>query len=278
MVCLKSMVRWLVRATALVATSLAGLLGCDLQLPKHIVEYPGRWQTVAPGQPTATPPKVEVLTVGNGPTVEPGDLVQLRIVFEAADKTLHKHGTWWNWVGFRTAKETPHFGNAPYIASGLMGLKQGSTIVFLEVPPGISSGSHDVGQVRLNPFGNIEQWGARKYDYASGTILIPYQSGRSKVEIMRVCKAQLQYRTVRLYDDGPVRVGQGYDTWISNEPRELWVDQALLIGKCDNGQLASFEYGPVQTPGTTPRFVVTGYFDQWIMNAWKKLPKGVELK
>jgi hypothetical protein len=254
-----------------------GLLGCDGELPKHIVEFPAPWQTLDPGRPMDKSPRTEVVTLGDGAAIEPGDLVELHIIdWLAREGRHHDFGDWWLWIGFSSSKETAFFAIAPTVANGLIGLREGTSLKFLDA----SSNPMDegfAGELRPNPFGDPKLYSWRKSITHSLTLSVPRDSGYSLVAIKRVCKGQLQHRTVRLYDDGPVRLGQGYQTWISREPREMWIDEAQINARCGDGNGAVFQYGPLPAPGKEARTVVTGYFDQWFKNAWDKLPKGVQL-
>jgi hypothetical protein len=90
----------------------------------------------------------------------------------------------------------------------------------------------------------------------------------------------LRYRTTHLYDD----------TWFhycynwcsceyTNRPREIWKDDARYDGVSANGQQATFQYGPVDTP-EQPWSHPAGraLLVAWADSEWKKLPVGVQIK
>jgi hypothetical protein len=268
------------RALALTGAimGLLGPIGCDRELPKNILEFPEPWQSLDPGRPIDKSPRTEVVTPGNGSAIQPGDLVQIRIFTQSTDKqTWNDRGEWWLWIAFRSAKETRFYSYEPAMASAFTGLREGTIFEFLEPKQGIGSGPQYAGKLWITPLGDKDYYSWRKHDNKFTYLYIADASGGSRIEIQRVCKGKLQYRTVRLYDDGPVRLGQGYQTWISHEPREMWVDEARIDTLCGDGKSADFQYGPLPSSGKEARTVVTGYFDQWFKNAWDKLPKGVQL-
>jgi len=270
----------LLRVTVAAAMGFAGLLGCSEagELPKKISEFLGPWQPLDPGRPMHNAPRVEVVSAGKGPVVEAGDLVELQIVdWLAREGRNHDFGDWWIWIGSSPSSETAFFGIAPTIANALVGLSEGTSLKFLDASP-VQMDAGFAGVLRSNPFGDPKQYSWRKHTTRSVSVARPTASGYSLVTIKRVCKGKLQYRTVRLYDDGPVRVGLGMKTWISREPREMWIDEARITAACPDGKTATFQYGPLPSPGKKAHMVVTGYFDQWLKDAWDKIPKGVQLK
>jgi hypothetical protein len=97
--------------------------------------------------------------------------------------------------------------------------------------------------------GDKDYYSWRKHDNNFTYLHIADASGRSRIEIQRVCKGKLQSRTVRLYDDGPVRIGMDGKTWISREPREMWIDEAQIDAVCQDGKTATFQYGPLPSSG-----------------------------
>ena len=258
--------------------TLLGLGGCDQlrTFPKHIQEFPEPWQVLAPGKPVGNPPKVEIVTQGDGASIEPGDFVQIATKFWSIEKgEFFPSGEWWLWIGFRSSAETAFYASNPAQRAALLGLKEGSVLKFLENQDPMI----DREEVYINPFGDYKYYSWRKNTNSFGKIFIPYQSGYSQVEIKRVCKGQLKYRTVRLFDDSPVRTGSGLRTRVTQEPRQLWIAEAKLEAKCQDGKQAVFHYGPSGTSeGGEPNFVVHGYFDDWLSEAWDKLPVGVQLK
>jgi hypothetical protein len=174
--------------------------------------------------------------------------------------------------------ETPFYSMNPQLASTFVGQKEGEGMRFLESP---HNGSF-VEIVYVNPFGNYKYYAARKSGYKSRTIYIPSESGRMDVYIKKVFKGQLKYRTIHLYDD----------TWIHycsffmhceyiNTPREGWVDNARFDGVSADGKKATFQYGPLYTPGKKwngPGSTAVNEYESWIKNEWNKLPVGVQVE
>jgi len=58
----------------------------------------------------------------------------------------------------------------------------------------------------------------------------------------------------------------------------MWIDEARITAACNDGKTAAFYYGPLPAPGKEARTVVSGYFDQWLKDAWDKLPRGVQIE
>jgi len=255
------------------------LAGCDFakDYPKHIQEFPGPWQVLDPGKPLDKFPKIELIEQGAGEIVEPGDILQIHLYTKRlSERTLQERGEWWLWIGFRSPKETAFFSNEPGIASALVGMRQGGLLRFLE-PKGnwISA-----GQLRPNPLGDPKYYSWRKNTQDFAEIYVPNDAGYySVLEIKRVCKGEARYRTVRLFDDSPVRVCRGLDCSVSREPREDWTDEARIEAACQDGRKVSFTYGPTYTiSGKDQRTQVRGYFDAWYRDAWKKIPLGVQFE
>lgn len=259
-----------------------GHTGCEAlrDHPKNIREFPEPWQILEPGTPSDPPPRVEILVHGQGPVVETGDLVQVHAKgWSASTGRWYEFGDWWIWIAFRSSKETAFYSYSPTIAAGLLNLRQGSELKILDASPeGGDYGS--AGELRPNPFGDRAYYSWRKNTQDSLSVLPPKASeGYSVLEIKRVCKGQAKYRTVRLFDDSPVRTGSGFKTKVTREPRELWIDEAKIEATCGDGRKAVFQYGPTGSKsGGRPNFVVTGYFDDWLYEAWKKLDIGVQFE
>lgn len=260
--------------------ALPGLTGCNpfKEYPKNIQEFAEPWQTLEPGKPLDKTPRIEIVTQGQGPVVEPGDLVQLQVAgWHAHVNRQSDYGDWWLWIGFRSGKETPFFGLAPTVATGLIGLQQGTSLKFLD-PSGDPMDARSAGELRPSPFGDPNYFSWRKYTTDFMRVSIPNESGHLVITIKRVCKGKVQYRSVRLFDDSPVKVGQGFQTWTSHEPREMWIDQAQVTAPCSDGKTAFFQYGPAPSSGKEARMVVSGYFDNWFSNAWQKIPERVQFQ
>ncbi|GHU17457.1 hypothetical protein FACS189475_01310 [Betaproteobacteria bacterium] len=102
------------------------------------------------------------------------------------------------------------------------------------------------------------------------------------IRLGRVFKGQLKYHTTHLYDD----------TWIHycsffmhceyiNTLREGWVDNARFDGVSADGKKATFQYGPLYTPGKKwngPGSTAVNEYDSWIKNEWNKLPVGMQVE
>ncbi len=265
------------------------LASCDFskEYPKHIQEFPGPWQVLDPGKPLDKFPRIEVLSEGVGAGIEPGDLVQLDIRdWSPRQDGWREMGNWWIWIGFRSAKETAFFSVEPDVSRVLTGLREGATLRFLEgkqvvkaTPKGKVVDRSGQLQLRPNPFGDPRYYSWRKNTQEFLALSEVSGSGYySVLEVKRVCKGQARYRTVRLFDDGPVRVYRGWDSWTSHDPREMWVDEARIDAQCQDGRKAYFQFGPVPSPGRGGRSPVVGYFDDWFDDAWNKLPTGVQFE
>jgi hypothetical protein len=251
----------------------------------------GPWQVLDPGKPVDDPLKFEVVQEGTGAVVEVGDLVQLSLWWRSVTREDKFLRDWWVWIGFRTAEETLFYAMNPRLLSTLVGQREGAVVILAESPSYIEEGggmrqrerpgTEFAGKVYINPFGSYNYYAREKSGYGkmSMTISIPDNSGHDDVYITKVFKGQLKYRTTRLYDD----------TWIhhcydflscryTNAPREGWMDEARYDGMSADGQRATFQYGPVVTPGMVWTGPATHYSaGNWSDREWKKLPRGVQL-
>ncbi|MCK9202710.1 MAG: Ig-like domain-containing protein [Gallionella sp.] len=257
-----------------------GFGGCDY--PRNIREYPEPWKILDPGVPLEKFPKIEIVSQGTGNMIERGDLVHIHILHQAAaGQNQRDRGAWWLWMGFRSEKETSFFGYEPAAASAVLGLRQGTIFKFIEPKEGIGSGPQYAGKLHLNVFGDTEYYSWKKNTTDFVTLYVSDNAGDVTFEIKRVCKGQAQYRTVRLFDDSPVKVDTGgFKSYTSNEPRETWIDEARITAECQDGRKVTFQYGPIgsTTPGKKSRTPVMGYFDSWFNDAWRKIPKGVQFE
>ena len=273
--------------TATIAVFALGLGGCEYA--KNIQEYPEPWQVLDPGKPLEKFPRIEILEQGGGAVIEPGDLIQLHVRdWSPRQGGWREMGNWWIWIGFRSAKETAFFGVEPDVARVMLNLRQGASFRFLEgkevrkLVRGVSTVDRS-GQLQLRPnsFGDPKYYSWRKNTQDFLALSEVSDSGYfSVLEVKRVCKGQAQYRTVRLFDDGPVRVHTGgIGSYTSHEPREAWIDEARIEAKCADGKTATFQYGPIDSMnGKEGRSPVRAYFDQWLSDAWQEIPRGVQLK
>lgn len=271
----------LLKQVVLLSTML-GLGGCEQlrTFPKHIQEFPEPWQVLEPGKPVDKPPRIEIVTEGEGASIEPGDLVQVTLVTKWMPENVWKNrGDWWLWIGFKDRTTTPFFVNEPWVASALLGQHQGTVLAFIE--NGKPNRDKEIaGIFYLNPVGETSYYNWRKN--SNGSSLSFYISGHrtpSTLEIKRVCKGQLKYRTVRLFDDSPTQICSGLNCYTTREKREVWLDEAKIEARCPDNKIATFEYGPVDSfNGKEISDPIQGYFDEWYKAAWRKLPVGVQLK
>jgi hypothetical protein len=96
------------------------------------------------------------------------------------------------------------------------------------------------------------------------------------VYIKKVFKGQLKYRTVHLYDGTWFQDCRWFHNCeIVKTPREGWMDEARYDGVSADGKRATFQYGPVQSPGKN---CCSGGMRGWPSNEWDKLPIGVQVE
>jgi hypothetical protein len=248
-----------------------------------------------------------VVEEGTGPVVEPGDLIQVSLWYWSnKDNRLERRDiNRWIWVGFRTKEETPFYSIGPNFVSTFVGLKEEGIIKFLrEYDPGEDRPREYKmkvpGQLYLNPFGATRSIWRETIGKKEENIYIPHDAyyftevgqenpkttyvpaapGYTVVHIKKVFKGQLRYRTTRLYDDTWIHYCYN---WFSckfiNDSREGWVDDARYDGVSSDGRKATFQYGPVATPGRRwkrPGSVPLG--EKWTRSEWKSLPVGVQVK
>lgn len=260
------------------AVLVLGLVGCDY--PKKIQEFPEPWQVLDPGKPLEKFPKIEVIKEGGGPVVAAGDLVQIHVHFSKPSTSLEiDSGDIWIWMGFRGAKETAFFSYEPGAASSMVGLKQGTVFKFTEPKAGLVSPPWYAGEIYLNVFGDTQYYRWRKNTEGFETLYVSHADGLTALEIKRVCKGQTKSRTVRLFDDSPVQVCSGLNCRTTTEAREAWIDEARSDAVCQDGKKVSFQYGPIGSRnGKEGRSPKRGYFDEWLLKAWDKIPRGVRFE
>jgi hypothetical protein len=241
----------------------------------------GPWQVLDPRKPADEPLKFEVIEEGDGTVIEPGDLIQVSMWFWSSGNNSieQRDDDWWIWIGFQTDKETPFHSINPKLVSAFVGLKEGGGVRFTDSP------TRDIsaGEVYVNPFGSFKYYSSNKSGYSNKwrIIYVPTSiSGYTIVHIKKVFKGQLKYRTTRLYDDTWIRYCLGlFNCEFINTPREGWVDEARFDGVSNDGKRATFQYGPIATPGKEwkgPGRVPVA--EGWFNNEWKKLPVGVQVK
>jgi hypothetical protein len=275
---MKHIARKVLGATA-GAAMLLGLPG--VAYAKNIQEYPEPWQILDIGKPPSNFPTTQIVKPGIGVVIEQGDLVQvnLRTKWGKPEPTWISDGDWWIWIGFRDQEETNFFNPQKGLATALVGQRQGSLLEFTangnpSMQPWIAE------RLVTIPIGDPKQYSWRKgQENKSVFAHTSVHRTPSVIEVLRVCKGKAMYRTIRLFDDGPVQVCSGLSCRTSVEPREAWIDEAKIEASCSDGRIATFQYGPVGSRnGKEGRSPVMGYFDQWIHDAWEKIPKGVQLK
>lgn len=270
----------------------------DMHQPsKHIQEYAGEWRIIPPGKPLDKFPTAKVIEEGKGPAVGVGYLVQMNITkkigYKKAEPTWHDEGNWWVWTGFTKKEETAFFTDrgANNIGSALIGFKEGSIFKFIATPEGPVTRRTDTG-LYTNVMGDNHYYMWRKSlssnkDTEEKVNISPTETTKdikglyeTHLKILHICKADLKVRTVRLFDDSPVRVNTGwFSGHTTTEPREAFVDEGKVEGKCTDGRTATFQYGPMGSKENNGkgRSPVRGYFDKWDQERWKKLPVGVQL-
>jgi hypothetical protein len=235
----------------------------------------GPWQVLDPGRPVDDPRRFEVVQEGTGTMVEPGDLIWVSMWFWSPERNEieQRNDDWWIWVGFRTEKDTPFHSINPKLLSAFVGMKEGGVRFF---EPSYKSGIY-TGEVYVNPFGSYSYYSREKYINKSRYIYISPnpQSGYTIVHIKKVFKGQLKYRTTYLYDGTWFLRCRWFMTCeYVNTPRENWMDDARYAGVSADGRRATFQYGPVATPGKG----WAGGMRGWDQNEWQKLPKGVQVE
>jgi hypothetical protein len=269
---------WIIRLLALIVCLVVWVY---YQFYRPIEVTRGPWQVLDPGQPVDNPLKFEVVQEGTGSVVEPGDLIQISLQTRSAQwRDYDFTADWWIWVGFRTKDETPFYAMNLRLLSALVGQKEGGGVIFLESPRRDQS----AGTVYINPFGSYNYYAGKKNGYSNSSmpIFIPTNSGHMDVYIKKIFKGQLKYRTVHLYDDTWIHFcGSWFYCDYINTPREGWVDEARFDGVSNDGKRATFQYGPLNTPGKEwygPGSTAVNGYQPWIKDEWRKLPVGVQVE
>jgi hypothetical protein len=274
----------IIRRIAGTVGSAAGLAmalpGCNYA--KNIQTFPEEWRTVSPGQPLAKFPTARIIEQGKGPVVGLGYLVKLRLRAKW-DDAWHEFGDWWVWTGFRTDEKTPFYTTSPDIASALIGVRDGTVFDFI---PSDDPKRNPLaaGMLFTAIVGEPNDYSWRTHTNGTNTDRTTiYTSSPSDVgtqlKILMTCKAELQIRTVRLFDDSPVTVYADGGSYTSRAPREVWIDETRIQGKCPDGRTATFRYGPVGSSSKTGgRSPVRAYFDDWFTAEWNKIQVGVQVK
>lgn len=272
--------RWMGLLLGVAVMSLWGICKAD-----SVQVFPEPWQVLDPGTALQYRPRVKILSQGTGAVIEPGDLVELalRTKWGRPTPTWQSDGDWWLWLAFQDRKSTDFFSEEPWLASALVGLRQGSVLAFAENgKPGRDK--EIAGVLRANPLGDSRNYGWRKG--TTGRSISVYIYGHetpSEVEIKRVCKGKAQFRTLRLFDDSWTQKC----TWapisceMTKAPREAWMDEARIEAVCSDGKTATFQYGPIPSRNGKPWIGPVNpenYFIPWEKAAWEKLPVGVQLK
>lgn len=250
--------------------------------PSSVNAERGEWRTVTPGKPLAKFPTVRVIEEGKGPVVEVGNLVKVHLRYHVTDPDKWiDNGDWWIWTGFYVSKvETPLYTVSPRIASALIGLREGSLFDIVD--------AHDVpnteGRVADSLFTAMLSPTMGKYEilkHINGTIehnTTIFVSSPSKpgteLRILTTCKAEMQVRTVRLWDDSRVRMQSGNPDR-EGGMREVSVEETRVQGKCTDGHTATFSHGPERLVTKDGRYPD---YSGWVKVEWEKLPVGVQVK
>ncbi len=288
--------------------SLAALAGCSPDTSELKVTY-GPWEPLHQGRaPDVAVCAVErVLKPGAGPTVEPGTMVEVRLVTTFGEKQVNVAakdkvqdlGRYWIYVAFdgdqlpdprrmgvQTADEAASrifgAGNGRLPAS-LIGLSAGEQFSFQPCPsPSDSSGSV-VGGAGSIPFGDFQRYVAVRPLARGRSALIFAKTAtldnETSVEIVRLCKGHAAQRLVTLADTTEISVGQDLGrTFKTSEPRWDYLREARWSGVCNDGKSMHFDYGPVGVDppeGATRGLGVSSLFGPWVRNAWDKIEMGV---
>jgi hypothetical protein len=275
----------IIRRIAGTVGSAAGLAmalpGCNYA--KNIQTFPEEWRTVSPGQPLAKFPTARIIEQGKGPVVGVGHLVKVHLRTQTDPDKWNDRGDWWIWTGFRIDETTPFYTTEADIASALIGMREGTIFDFLA--------SNDpkrdpliAGLLFTAIVGDAGEYKWRTHTKSTDTDrTMVYTSSDAKagtqLKILTTCKAELQIRTVRLFDDSPVTVYADGGSYTSRAPREVWIDETRIQGKCPDGRTATFRYGPQASASKTGgRSPVRAYFDDWFTAEWEKIPVGVQVK
>jgi hypothetical protein len=246
----------------------------------------GPWQVLDPGRPVE-PLKFEVVQEGTGAVVEPGDLILVSMWFwsRESNEIEQRNDDWWIWVGFRTEKETLFHSINPSLLSAFVGQRERGEVRFLE--PSYRSGIY-AGKVYVNPFGDFGSYSRvrSEYRHKSRSIYTPTSTGYTVVHIKKVFKGQLRYRTNHLRDGTwfvrcrwwGAESGVGCNL-VRDRPREGWYDEARYDGVSVDGKQATFQYGPVSTPGEPWRHPSGNQsIINWREQEWASLPVGVRVR
>lgn len=242
------------------------LEGCENRSTIQVM--PEEWETMSPGQPLAKFPTAKVIEEGKGAAVEVGQLVKVNLSSKWGGE-WHDFGNWWIWTGFLERKETPFFSNSPRIASALIGMREGTSIEFIDAHDDPMKDPDLAGTLYTNVVGDQPTYFWRKnLENDTHGVTVFSQDRGAKIKILVTCKAVLQRRSVHLYDDRS-----------RTEPEELWFDEGRVQGKCSDGHTATFRYGPSKSKRNdklSPS-ALSSKFDQWIYEEWMRLPTGVQI-
>lgn len=222
-------------------------------------------------------------------------------------------GEWWVWVGFTQKEDTDFFQRNEEIVSSLVGLREGDIFDFTATPEmpikhhtssvnyrtsslnysWLYTEQPPVGWLYTNVMGDKEYYDARKsLGYHQANIYVSPPSDTKDVEgyremrlkVTRVCKAHLKTRETYVYDDSLIWMSKNWlEGRFTTEPREWWVEEAKIEGKCSDGKIASFQYGPRSSRDQRgidkKEHHVTFYsFTEWDKKHWRRVPVGVQLR
>jgi hypothetical protein len=288
--------------------SLAALAGCGPDTSELKVTY-GPWEPLHQGRVPDVPAcTVErVLKEGSGPRVEPGTMVEVRLVTTFGERQVNiatkdkvqDLGRYWIYVAFdsdqlpdrqgaqvRTADQAAArifgAGNG-HLPVSLIGLSAGEQFTFQPCPSDIDSGGSIIGGAGAIPFGDFERYVAMQpLARGSGALIFAKTAkldNESSIEILRVCKGRAAQRLVTLLDSTEISVGQDLGrTFKTSEPRWNFLREARWSGVCNDGKSMHFDYGPVGVDppeGAIRGLGLSRLFGPWSKNAWNKIETGV---
>ncbi len=247
--------------------------GCGLL--SNVQVTTGPWLSIPPGQSLPSPYALEVIKSGQGPAVAPGDLVQFHVKVSSEEQAGDwiDLGDWWLWAGQLSSKDTAFYDYAPALTSALITQRLGSQLKILSGPK---------VEISRNPLGSPRTYFDSIHSTQKITVDPPDSLGRyTVIELKRVCKGNLQYRTTHLFDDTPVMscpTPLPLGCTKLTTPSEVWMDAARMEAICNDERKVVFEYGPVVSKNDKD-LAGPPYRDSlrmWSVNYWHSLHTGVE--
>jgi hypothetical protein len=250
----------------------------------------GSWQVLDPGNPDplrfkavrnlstgwksvlaplgTDPLKFEVVREGTGPVVEPGDLIQISLRWSDKQQKMEGEDGWWLLIGFQMHEDSTN----PRLIRAFIGQREGGALRFTES----QKNSASAGSVFTIPFGNRNYAWNKGVENKEGLIYATDSSGYTVVNIKKIFKGQLKYRTICLHGANckpPLYCDK------KNTSHERWIDEMRFDGISVDGKRATFQYGPIDTPCKPPVGADNQKrFKEWIDNEWKSLPLSVQVE